>query len=153
MDIGFCYTDGEDGFPQDHVKAFEHFLRAGELGSSRAFNTLGFSYDLGEGVEMDKKKANHYWELAAMAGDVDARFNLGSIEQGRGNMDRALKHYMIAVESGGDVESLKRIKGLVSSGTKLSSLSSLKQIKRFFVKGHASKDDYVIALRANQAYC
>ena len=81
---------------------------------------------------MNEKKAIHYLELAAMRGDVDARNNLGCIEIKTGNIDRALKHWMIAVK-GGDSESLKNIKSL-------------------YLDGHATKDDYAIALRSYQAY-
>ena len=37
------YHRGEMGLPQDHQKAFELILRAGELGSANAYNNLGFS--------------------------------------------------------------------------------------------------------------
>jgi len=46
-------------------------------------------------VEQDKRKATHYYELAALRGDVTARYNLGLKEEKVGNMDRALKHYML----------------------------------------------------------
>ena len=35
-------------------------------------------YQFGKGVEVDMKKADHYWELAAIKGDVYARNNLGA---------------------------------------------------------------------------
>ena len=44
--------------------------------------------------------ARHYFELAAMDGEVAARYNLGVTEENACNYDRALKHYMIAVRSG-----------------------------------------------------
>ena len=47
-------------------------------------------------MEVDKKKANHYYKLAAMRGNAHARYNLGVVEEEAGNMNRALKHYMIA---------------------------------------------------------
>ena len=33
---------------------------------------IGYSYDHGRGVEVDEKKAEHYYELSAMAGDATA---------------------------------------------------------------------------------
>ena len=42
---------------------------------------------------MDKKKAKHYYELAAMRGSAISRQNLGNIEKNAGNMDKSLKHY------------------------------------------------------------
>jgi len=60
-------------------------------------------------VEVNEKKATYYYELAAMRGAVDARFNLGNIEYRLGNFDRAVKHYMIAISSG-DNDSLETFK-------------------------------------------
>jgi len=51
---------------------------------------LGVAYEDGTGVEVDKKKAKHYFELAAMGGNVDARF---MIEGRVGNHYRAFKHW------------------------------------------------------------
>ena len=45
---------------------------------------------------MDKKKAIHYYELAAMGGDVCARNSLGILEKRNGNMDRALKQFFMS---------------------------------------------------------
>jgi len=68
-----------------------------------------------------------------MMGDVVARHNLGNIEKKAGNIDRALKHYMIAVRSG-YAKSLEKIKELYSNGD------------------DATKEDYTTALRLYQAY-
>ena len=78
------------------------------------------------------KKANHYYELAAMGGCVTARHNLGNNEYLEGNMERAIKHYTISLGDGFD-RSLKAIRGLYS-------------------KGYVTKDDYAKALRAYQEY-
>ena len=123
------YANGEFGLPQDIGKAIEFWIRAGELGCSRAYTNIGYVYDCGEGVERDKKKAKHYYELAAMRGDVIARHNLGIIEESEGNMNRATKHYMIAAGAGED--------------------NSLRKIREYFMKGHATKDDFEKALRAH----
>ena len=56
-------------------------------------------------MERDAKKASHYYELAAVEGEVVARDNLGVSEYNTGNYDRALKHFMIAVR-GGDTRSV-----------------------------------------------
>jgi len=132
--MGSYYHQGSDGFPQDYGKALELWHRAGKLGYSKSFYNIGICYYNGRGVELDKKKANHYLELASMEGDVHARYNLGLIEVVNGNWKRAMKHYMIAV-GGGDAKSLERI-------------------KEFFVEGegYATKDGYTKALRSYQAY-
>ena len=73
------------------------------------------AYNFGEGVERDEKKANHYFELAAMGGVAPARHNLGCSECLVGNWDRAVKHYMIA--AGGALnDSVKIIHQLYKNG-------------------------------------
>ena len=67
-----------------------------------------------------------------MGGHVKARHNLGVLEKRAGNMDRALKHFMIAVGTG--------------------QRNSLTAIQKLFKMGVATKDDYTLALRAYQAY-
>jgi TPR repeat protein len=130
--LGCYYRDAEDGFPQDYNKAFELYHRAGELGYAKALGDIGYAYEFGHGVDIDKKKATHYYELAAIGGDVNARFNLGNNELRAGNTTRALKHYMIAAEGGKP--------------------NSLKKIQELYSNGHATKDDYAKALRVYQAY-
>ena len=82
---------------------------------------------------MEKKKTRHYYELAAMGGDVNARHNLGvDDEEKEGNWDRALKHWKIAVKDGHGY--------------------SLKYIKELYMDGHATKEDYTKALQSYQSY-
>ena len=130
--LGVCYTKGIYGLPQDYEKAIELWLRAGELGNATSYYSIGCAYELAQGVEFDKKKAKHYWELAAMQGDDTARYNLGVMETHAGNVDRALKHFMIAVRDG-------------FSG-------SLNSIKQLYSNDHATKEDYTKALQLYQVY-
>ena len=132
FNLGNYYRRGDNGFPQDDDKAFELFVRAGELGCAKAYCLIGHAYYNGRGVEIDKKKANQYYKLAAIGGNINARHNLGLDEQRAGNMNRALKHYMIA--AGGGLN------------------NSLKVIQEFYTNGHATKEDYAKTLRAYQAY-
>jgi len=128
--LGCHYSKGDFGLPQNYEKALELWHQAGELGCSNAYHNIGTHYDLGRGVGVDNKKAKHYYELAAMLGHMGARYNLGLGEEYFGSKDRALKHYMIAV-TGEDVDALENI-------------------KRLFMEGHATKDDYTKALRSYQ---
>ena len=130
--LGCDYRDGRNGFPQDHGKALELWHRAGELGFAKAYVNIGYAYQYGEGVEVDEKKAIHYYELAAMAGDADARHNLGNEEIRAGNCDRALNHHMIAVRAGDN--------------------DSLKEIQNLFSNGNATREDYTRALQSYQMY-
>ena len=130
--LGCGYSQGLYGLPQDYAKALKLWYRAGELGNAESYCCIGNSYRNGHGVDRDVKKATHYYELAAMEGNVNARSNLGSIEVLAGNIDRALKHLMIAAGGGSN--------------------ESLKAIKQMYSNGYATKDDYAKALRAYQAY-
>jgi len=129
---GNYYRDGRNGFPQNYTKALELWHRAAELGYAEAYCNIGYSYQQGRGVEVDKKKAIYYYELAAIGGNVIARHNLGNIEARARNFGRAVKHHLIAVRGGCN--------------------DSVDLIKDLYSKGHASKEDYTIALRSYQAY-
>ena len=94
--LGDHYYQGLNGFQRDQTKAIEHYVRAADLGFSKAHNRLGRIYH--EGGNM--KKAKFHWEAAAMAGHEGARFNLGMMEYNSGNMERAVKHWGIAASAG-----------------------------------------------------
>ena len=130
--LGVCYRDGSDGYPQDYSKALELWHRAGELGHAEAYGNIGYAYGIGRGVEIDKKKAKHYYELAAMESCFKARNNLASLEYHEDDLERAIKHFMIAVRGGNS--------------------RSVKIIKEIYTDGDATKDDYTKALQLYQAY-
>ena len=79
---------------------------------------------------MDKEKSKHYWELAAMNGDVDARYNLGHVEADAGNELRAFKHFILSARAG-----FRLSLGLVQIG---------------FKHGFITKEEYANTLRAYQ---
>ena len=93
---------------------------------------IGVEYYFGRNVEVDKEKAKHYYELAAIGGNTVARHYLGNMEGAAGNFDRAMKHHMIAVKSG--------------------EADSLEMIKDMYSKGYATKEDYTKALKLYQEY-
>ena len=81
--------------------------------------------------------------MAAIGGHSVARNNLGVLERdvGKdnlgseacvGNMNRALKHFMIAAGGGNE--------------------PSVTNIKELYMNGYATKDDYTKALHAYQSY-
>ena len=120
------------GLPQNHAKANDLFLQAGKLGCARAYHHLGISYDNGTGVERDMKKVKHFFELAAMGGDVYGRHGLGCMEGRAGNHCRAMKHFMIAARTGHN--------------------DSLDRVKEGFMIGIVKKDEYGDTLRAYQKW-
>jgi len=131
--LGCYYLVGSHGLPEDLNKAIELYFRAMELGSIDARVLLAKGYLEGRGVlGKDKKKAKYHLEIAAMAGNEDARYGLGLLENESGNVNRAMKHWTIAATAGHD--------------------PSIAQIKKGFQRGHVIKDDYKKALLAYQAY-
>ena len=81
-------------------------------------------------MEIDEKNATHYFELAAMNGDIKARYNLGGLEYNEGNHQRAFKHYMLAARAG-----YKDSLGMVKNGFKV---------------GQVTKEEYANSLREYQ---
>ena len=122
-----CYIRGGDR--QDWVTANRLYLKAGELGCAGAYYNLGTAYERGRGVEVDRQKAKHYYELAAISGYVSARFYVGVLEVEDGSSDRALKHFFIAARAGSK-ESLEYIN------------------KQGYEKGIVTKNGYEKALRS-----
>jgi len=129
---GNYYAEGLYGLPQNYAKALELWHRAVELGSTEALTNISVAYKDGRGVEVDEKKAIYYCELAAMSGNFMARCHLGAKEVQAGKMDRALKHWEIAVKDG--------------------NANALKGIKLLYKEGEATKDEYAKALRSYQSY-
>ena len=133
FNLGCCYDGRNYGFPRDDTKALELWHRAGELGIAKAYYNIGNAYYNGRGVERDEKKANHYYELAAMGGIAIARHNLGCIEAAQANnWDRAVKHFIIAAGDGYN--------------------DSVKGIQLLYMDGDATREDYSKALQAYQKY-
>ena len=129
--MGAAVHGGAFGLKQDHTKAAEMLLKAVELGSVRASNSLGDIYYHAEGVKKDLMKARYYFEHAAMGGSEEARYNLARLESGVGNMKRAVKHLMLGAEAGSDW--------------------CVEKIKDYFLTGVCTKEEYALAIRAHGA--
>ena len=106
------------------------WLKAGELGSAEAYYNLAINYHNGKGVDADKRKAKHYFELAAMNGSSAARHSVGLVELEAENYHRAMRHFLIAAKAGFK--------------------DSLDAVKAAFEGGLVTKDEYANTLRAYQ---
>jgi len=126
--LGCNYSMGAHGMTRDYQKANELWLKAGELGSANGYYNLGVLYKNGHGVEIDQEKAKYYYELAAMGGHIMARNNLGCLEARAGNLQRAMKHWMISANAGDE--------------------ESLDPVKQGFKRGLVTKDDFANTLRS-----
>ena len=101
--MGMDLCDGDDC-----NSAFEYLTKASELGDSEAHFLLGMMYYEGEGVEKDDEKSNYHWEKAAIGGHPIARYNLAGIDEENGNIERSVKHHIIAANLGYE-ESMKAL--------------------------------------------
>ena len=101
------------------------------MGNSLSHYNLSCLYNFGLGVAKDEKKEVYHTEEAAIRGHAAARYDLGCIENKRGRLDRAAKHWIIAANMGHD--------------------GSLRALKRCSMLGKVSKDDFAAALSAHQA--
>ncbi|EJK70327.1 hypothetical protein THAOC_08325 [Thalassiosira oceanica] len=125
--LGTKYNFGSLGLTKDVPRAIELWTEAAELGSLEARQYLGNTYYTGEGVEEDKPRGIRHWQEAAMKGHVESRYNLGAIENGNGNCELAVQHWMISAKMG--------------------NIKSLNTIKSTFMVGQATKEQYAGALR------
>ena len=126
--LGDYYLLGTMGLRQDHEKALELYHKSAKLGNYIAHFNLSLCYQDGDIVEKDTKKTTYHRQLAAMAGNVHARYNLGCAEGNAGNMDRACKHWMILANEGCD--------------------SSMKLVQEGYKSGFVTKGDYAKTIRA-----
>jgi TPR repeat protein len=115
----------------DYDAAFEYLTKAAELGYLMAHYELGNMYEEGEGVEKDQEKAIYHYEKAAIGGHPYARYNLACIEHENGNVERAVKHYIIAANLGFD--------------------ESMKRLWKHYSAGNITKEDLDATLRTHQA--
>eukprot|EP00986_Skeletonema_menzelii_P007429 scaffold2919_cov130-Skeletonema_menzelii.AAC.5 len=115
----------------DYKGAIVCWTKAAELGDVEAHYQLSCSYRIGNGVEKDKKKEVHHLEQAAIKGDPQARYNLGTFEWERGEHERAVKHWIIAA--------------------KLGDIKAVATLKDMYKRGLIGKEDFAAALRAHQA--
>eukprot|EP00984_Skeletonema_dohrnii_P034211 scaffold33505_cov101-Skeletonema_dohrnii-CCMP3373.AAC.8 len=115
----------------DYSSAFEYCSKAAELGDAEAHNQLSIMYHYGEGVEKDIEMVMYHLEQAAIGGHPHARYNLGCVEKESGNIERAVKHWIISANLGDD--------------------GSISALMDNFKEGCVSKDDLAAALRAHQA--
>ena len=99
--MGDLYRDGDHHVAKDDLKALDCWIRAVELASPEACTNIGNSYDLGNGVSVDKKRAALFERVGALRGHIVARHNIGNSEyHALGNHEIAIRHLKIAAEAG-----------------------------------------------------
>ena len=115
----------------DYATAFRYYTKAAELGDADAHYRLAHMYLNGEGVEKDEKKEIYHLEEASIRGHPNARHSLGVYEKNNGEIDRAVKHFIIAANLGLD--------------------DSIQVLTEYYKDDSVSKEDFAAALRAHHA--
>ena len=115
----------------DHRAAFEYYTRAAALGNIDAHFDLSLLYMKGHGVMRNEKKKLYHLEQAAIGGHPLARNNLGVNEFENDNIERAVKHFIIAASLG--------------------YAEAINYLMAWYQEGHVEKEDFDAALRAHQA--
>ena len=115
----------------DYDGAFKYLTKAAELGDIDARYALGNMYMEGEGAEKDTEMAVYHLEKAAIGGHPYARHNLACHEWENDNMERSVKHFIIAANLGSE--------------------PSMKLLWQHYSLGNITKDDLDATLRAHQA--
>ena len=128
--LGQTYFYGKLGLERDMQKAVELYTEAVDLGSVEALYSLGAAHSHGDGVEQDKAKAFEFYRKAAKQGHAEGRHNLGNHEGRKGNHDRAARHFFISASLGLQ--------------------DSVEMIKKLFMAGIVTKEQYAEALKGYQ---
>ena len=115
----------------EYEGALEYYTKAAELGEAVAHCQLGYMYWFGRGVERDEEKGVYHYDKAAIGGHPDARYNLGCVEHYNGNMERAVKHFIIAANLGHE--------------------GSMKALWGHYSAGDITKEELEVTLRTHQA--
>jgi len=129
--VAMRFVGSECALEGDYTTAFKYLTKAAKLGDSAAHYQLSTMYSNGRGVEGDVEKEVHHLEQAAIAGDPDARHNLGCHEWRNGRFERAVKHWIIASNLGDD--------------------DSIQRLKQCYAVGVVSKEEFTATLRAHHA--
>ena len=129
--VAICKEGGKQYDKGEYRSAFEYWTKAAVLGEIEAHYRLSHLYREGKGVEKDEGKEIFHMEEAAIGGHPNARHNLGAHEWKQRNVERAVKHWVIAARQGND--------------------NSMKTLLDFFKEGYLNKDDLAATLRAHKA--
>jgi TPR repeat protein len=84
--------------PQDCAEAFRWLSMAAERGAPRAKYHLGVMYATGTAVERDVQRARTFLEEASDRGEVLACIELARLEISLGQIENALKWYVVALD-------------------------------------------------------
>ena len=81
FDLGYSYYNGQNGLPVDYEKSRMWYEQASKLGHANAMFNLGWRLWLGEGGEVDRKRAIELWRRSADKGYLESLNALGRAYQ------------------------------------------------------------------------
>ena len=98
--LGTSYLEGKYGLVQSAKKAAKLYKRAVELGDVDATTHLGWMYRIGDGVKLDKKKAERLFRMGADRGDAIAQNKLAFLLDAEQKHEEAFRYYALAADQG-----------------------------------------------------
>ncbi|EGB02852.1 hypothetical protein AURANDRAFT_14748, partial [Aureococcus anophagefferens] len=98
--LGNAYRHGLLGLVKSDKKTAKIYRRAVELGDVRSMVSLGRMYEHGEGVKLDKKKAERLYRAAADRGHPDAQCNLAFLLDSEEKYEEAFPYYALSADQG-----------------------------------------------------
>jgi len=125
----------------DEVRAFELFMNAAQLGDIYAFNSIGYFYDEGLGIPVNKQQALKWYKKAAAYGDVPACINLGVFYKEAGNIRQAKFWFRRAITLGDDSGVLHLAKILCSQHSKKSTRYIQELLNKIISSDDICEDD------------
>ena len=100
-DMAMKYYDGQLGLPLDQAKCIDLLRQSADLGYPDAHYQLGSFYRTGDmGLEEDQEEALRYFKEAAIGGHLGARHNVGYIEERKGDLAAAMRHWRLSASEG-----------------------------------------------------
>lgn len=107
--LGQIYNKGKGSVENPEREALECFRQLAEENYPTAQCIMGVKYQIGDGVEMDLKRAIGYFLKAARQEHMEAQRRLGDIYMGIGNEKLAFQWYSSAARQG-DMHSAAQLK-------------------------------------------
>ena len=120
-------TNWDDGALRSAFRLFLSGAKAGDVSSQL---NLGYFYDEGIGVRVDKDKALRWYRRALAGGSVSAAGNIGLVFRDRGILPKAIKWLQRAIESGHDDSALELGKLYLKLGKERDAVKSLRIASR-----------------------
>lgn len=77
LELGLAYRTGRYGLGVDPRTGLYWLQRSAQAGNAYAADLVGTAYAQGRGTAVDTERARHWWQVAADAGNPDAKRRLG----------------------------------------------------------------------------